>query len=106
MDAGLGELGLEIEPAQARQADVEHQATRAVRRAALQKFLGRAERLDLQTDRTKQARERLAQRRIVVDHKHDRLRFGAHATPGIPAGKTMRNAEPRGSAGATVSWPL
>ena len=75
MDIRLGELGLEIEPAYSRQSDVEHEAARHVGKVASQEIRGRAECLDLEPDRAKQAFERLAHRFIVVDDEYDRL-FG------------------------------
>src|SRR5258708_37570212 len=73
MDIRLGELGLEIEPAYSRQSDVEHEAARHVGKVASQEIRRRAERLDLEPDRAKQASERLAHRFIVVDDEYDRL---------------------------------
>ena len=75
MDVRLGELALEIEPAHPRQSDVEHEAACHFGKLAAQKVRGRAERLDPETDRSKQASERLTHGFIVVDDEYDRL-FG------------------------------
>src|SRR5215471_4655327 len=76
MDVRLGELGLEIEAAEPGQSHIEHEAACHVGKLASQQVRGRAERLDPETDRTKQASERFAHGFIVVDDKHGRL-FGA-----------------------------
>src|SRR5260370_26526172 len=65
MDIRLGELGLEIEPAYSRQSDVEHEAARHVGKVASPEIPGRAECPGLESDRAKQASERLAHRFIV-----------------------------------------
>src|SRR5215831_1047555 len=76
MDVRLGELGLEVEPAQPGQSHIEHEAACNVGKLASQQVRGRAERLDPEIDRTKQASERFAHGFIVVDDEHGRL-FGA-----------------------------
>src|SRR5262249_24944930 len=68
--------GLEVEPAQPGQSHIEHEAACHVGELASQQVRGRAERLDPETDRTKQASERFAHGFIVVDDEHDR-RFGS-----------------------------
>lgn len=65
MDIGLGQFGLEIEAAQARQSDVEHQAARGHGKLALQHIRRRAEQLNLQSDRLKKVTDRSADRLVV-----------------------------------------
>jgi hypothetical protein len=52
VNIGLGQFGLKIEPAQARQSDVKNEATRTLGLLVLQKFGRRRERLHLQAYRT------------------------------------------------------
>ena len=59
----LGHLALEIEPAEARQADVEHEAAGRVGPFELQEFFGRGERAHAEVNRTNETVERLPQRR-------------------------------------------
>jgi hypothetical protein len=75
MDVCLGELGLEIEPAEPWQSDVEHEAACHVGKLAPQEVRRRTERLDPESDGAKQVSERLAHRFIVIDDEYDRL-FG------------------------------
>ncbi len=56
----LGQFDLKVEATYSWQPDIEHQATGDLRKIALQKFRGRTEHLDPQTDRPKKALERLA----------------------------------------------
>ena len=77
----------------------------------LQEFGRRGERLHLQADRSEQARQRLAQRSVIVDHERPSVaarlaRSSAHSSSRCrAAGKTTRKIEPRGCAGAAESWP-
>src|SRR5712672_2442344 len=81
MDIRLGELGLEVQAADPRQPDVEHQATCDIRKLALQQLRGGSKRLGLQAHRSKEITERSAHR--VVNDEHDRLGFGrfCHHSP-------------------------
>ncbi len=72
----FGQFGLEVETAQSRQSDVEHQTAEHVGKMALQQFGGRPEHFDLVPDGPEQASERLAQGFIVINNKDDRL-FGS-----------------------------
>src|SRR5262249_16380286 len=65
-----------LTPAPPRHSDGDHAAACHGGKLAAQKLRGRAERLDLETDRSKQASERLAHGFIVVDDEYDR-RFGS-----------------------------
>src|SRR5207253_1038163 len=74
-DVGLCQLPLKIEPAKARQPDVENQTTRHIPTPAAQEFLSRLEQLDLQTHGFNQALDRAANRWLVIDDKNDGRRF-------------------------------
>ncbi len=69
--ASVGQLTLELETAEARQPDVEHETSGNVGPLAAEEILRGREGLDMQAYRADQALSRLANRRIVVDHKHD-----------------------------------
>jgi hypothetical protein len=69
----LDQFGLKVEPAQSGQPDVKDQATRDIRKSALQHFGRRSKHLDLQAYRLKQIGQRPAHRDIVVDNNDDRL---------------------------------
>src|SRR5882762_637288 len=60
VDTRLGQFDLKVEAAHSWQSDIEHQTTGDIRKAALQKFRGRPEHLDPQTDGPKKTLERLA----------------------------------------------
>jgi hypothetical protein len=64
---------LEIEPAQPRQSDIQHEAACHIGKLASQQVRGGTERLNPEPYRAKQASERFAHRFIVVDHEYDRL---------------------------------
>ena len=70
VDVRLAELGLEIEPAEPRQSDIEHEAACHIGKLAAQQVRGRTERLDLEADRSKQAAQRLAHGFIVVNDEY------------------------------------
>ena len=76
MNVRFSELGLEIQPADPRQSDVEHKAACHVGKFAAQEVRGRTERLDLEFDGSKQAPERLAHGFVVIDDEYGRL-FGS-----------------------------
>jgi hypothetical protein len=75
VNACFGELGLKVEPAYPGQSYVQHQAGNGIGKSAFQKVGGRAEYLDPQANRPQQATERVAQRRVIIDHENDRLRL-------------------------------
>jgi hypothetical protein len=72
-DLGFGELRLKIQPAQAGQADVEHETARPVRPLARQKFRRRTECADAQADRPQQRLQCTAHAGVVVDDEHLRV---------------------------------
>ena len=82
------ERGLEVEPALARETDVEHEARGAVRDRLVAEGLGGGEGLDVEAGRRDQTRQRPAQRRIVVDHVDDPVRHHAAPVSGSPGRST------------------
>src|SRR5262249_42235256 len=75
-DLGLGELRLEVEAAQSRQPDVEHEAAHHLGQLVFQQVGRRPEQLDLVSNRSEQAAQRLAHGLVVVDNEYDRLLSG------------------------------
>src|SRR5262249_43376512 len=75
-DVRLGELGLEIEATQPRQAHVEYETARHIRQLGFKQVCRRSEQLDLVSNRAEQASQRFAHELIVVDNKDDRLLGG------------------------------
>ena len=73
MNVRLGEFGLKVQAAQSGQPDVQDQAARDIRKLALQHFGGRAEQLNLQSDRLKKVAEGSAHRYVVLDNEDDRF---------------------------------
>ncbi len=73
VDALRGQLALQIQPADPRQAHVQHDAARHVRQHRLQQLRRRAQHAGLQPHRTQQAVQRVAHGGIVIDH-HDQWR--------------------------------
>src|SRR6267378_2913645 len=71
-NAGLGQLGLELEPAHIGQADVDNDASRLIRKAGVEKVASRSLGSGVKSHRVEQALQRAAQRSVVVDHVHDR----------------------------------
>src|SRR5262249_23516857 len=69
----LRETLLEIEPAHAGEAHVEHEARRQVRPLRVEEFLRRAMQLRLKVDRAKQGIERVPHRLVVVDDVNQRV---------------------------------
>jgi hypothetical protein len=69
---GLSQFRLQIEPAPSRQPNVQNQASRAVPRFVLLKFLNRAESSRLQTNGLKQANEPAPQYLIVINDENSR----------------------------------
>ena len=69
----LRQLGLEVETAQPRQSDVEHQTTGNIWTPALEELRSRFECLDPQPYGMEEPGERLAHRRVVVHYEDDRL---------------------------------
>src|SRR5262245_61732956 len=74
----VDELALKIKATRSRQSHVEDKAARCVGALAAQEFLGRLERLHLETHRAEKPREGLTHRRIVVDDQDDRV-IAAHS---------------------------
>ena len=72
MNPRLYHLALEVQTTQAGQSNIEHQAAGDVRKLAFQQLDGGFEQVRPQADRAKEAAERLAHRRVVVDHEDDR----------------------------------
>src|SRR5262249_6161495 len=70
----LDELALQIEPAQPRQAHVEDEASRRIRTTCVQERPRAGKHLDLESDGRDEPPQRVAHRRIVVDHEDDRSR--------------------------------
>jgi hypothetical protein len=66
-----GQLSLEVEAAHSGQPDVEHNAAWRVREPVLQEFRRRAEQSWLEADRSKQAAQRIANLRVVIDDEDD-----------------------------------
>ena len=64
---------LELEPAQARQAQIEHNARRPVRHWLAEELLGRGERLDVEVDGPEESLQGATHRVVVVDHEDDGL---------------------------------
>src|SRR5208282_1560402 len=88
MNVRLREFSLKVEPADARQSDIEHKAGRYIGRLVVEKFGGRTKHLDLEAHRAQQAANRNAHRGVIVDHENDRsrLRLLLHdAPPGLLA---------------------
>ena len=69
----LRQLGLEVETAQPRHSDVEHQTTRNIWTPALEELHSRFECLDPQPYGTEQPGERLSHRLVVVHDEDGRL---------------------------------
>ena len=67
----FNQLSLEVEAAHSGQPDVEHNTTRRRGELVLQEFRSRAEQSGLKTDRSKQAAQRLANLRVVIDDEND-----------------------------------
>ena len=78
LNVRFGQLGLKIEPTEARQADVENKTGRGgiAQLGFFQEIGGRAERLDAQTDRLQQAYKGRAQRGVVIDDENNRIGCG------------------------------
>ncbi len=74
----LGQFGLKIESADARQADVKNEAGGGgiAQLPLLQEIGGRAECLDAQADGLQQAHKGLAQGGVVIDDENNRIRCG------------------------------
>jgi hypothetical protein len=66
---------LHIEAVQARQREVEHEATRSVPVVAVEKLVRRRKRCNVQSDGFKQSFDRLQHIRIIVDNIHSRPRL-------------------------------
>jgi hypothetical protein len=62
---------MEVEAAQSRQADIEHEAARRIRKLVQQKFRHRGEQLWLKIDRSKQAAQRFMEGGVVIDDEDD-----------------------------------
>jgi hypothetical protein len=60
-------VALKLKPAWSRQSDVQHQASRAVRRGSIEEIGNRRKLLALQADRIQKAPHRLAKVGIVID---------------------------------------
>src|SRR5437763_13731553 len=91
MDVRLGELGLEVESAEPRQSDIEHEAACHIGKLAAQQVRGRTERLDLEADRSKQAAQRLAHGFIVVNDEY----HGFFGNSGWASGTLLHGIVPR-----------
>ena len=65
------QLSLEVEAAHSGQPDVEHNTTRRRGELVLQEFRRRAEQSGLKADRSKQAAQRFANLRVVIDDEND-----------------------------------
>src|SRR5438105_2099857 len=86
---------LEIEPAQARQPDVEHQAAGNIRRRAGEELLRGREGLDLQPCRPDQTCQSLSNGVVVVHDEHGCSRLG-HDSVYTLVGSVRENVAPRG----------
>ena len=71
----VGHLALQVESAQARQLQIEHQATRRTRPRVCQKLARRRKQLHLPSSGPHQTSQRLPHGRVVVHDKDDRLRL-------------------------------
>jgi len=67
---GISQLGLKVEPARSRQADIEDQATDRVAGFSLQVLPGGAEHLALQVDGLQQRFQTFAHIIVVVHHEY------------------------------------
>jgi hypothetical protein len=72
---GAGQFHLQVEAVQSRHAKIGHQARWQIAPAAVQKLLRRGEGLNLVSRDAQKAFCGAAERRIVVDNEHDRLRL-------------------------------
>ena len=77
----VGELALEIQPAQPRQAHVEHEASRRVGAPGTHERLSAGEDLDEEPDGGDESPEAVADGRVVVDDEDDG-RIRRHGIPG------------------------
>jgi hypothetical protein len=73
-DVALGQLTLQVEAAHPAQAHIDHEARRAVAPWFTQKSLCRSKRPDIETYRSEEALEGLADGSVIFDHEHDRVR--------------------------------
>jgi hypothetical protein len=64
---------LELKAADVRHADIEYEARCRVRRWARKKLASGCEALDAVTRGAEQRYERLAHRKVIIDHKYDRV---------------------------------
>ena len=65
------QFALELEAAQPREPDIEHQATRDIRTLVFQEGVRRAEQPHVKAHRFEQALERVAHGRVVIDDEHN-----------------------------------
>jgi hypothetical protein len=89
LNGRLGEIGLEVEPAGARQTHIEDETAGNVGNPAAQELGRRAERRDAQSHRCEELHQGLAHGRVVVDHEDQGLRVGGvghHGSWGWQAG--------------------
>src|SRR4051794_36646197 len=73
---------LELQPADARQSDVENDAAGSVMHSGIKKLLHRRVSYRVQSDRPEQQAECVAQREIIIDHMDYRALFGGHVSGG------------------------
>ena len=87
---------LQLQPAEARQPHIEHQAAGHIRARAAQELLRRREGLDPQPHRPQEVLEGLAHRRIIIDDEYQGLGVH-HATPSLPIGTVNCTTAPCGT---------
>ena len=68
-----GQVTLKFEPADVRQAHVQHQAGRRLRTLGAEELARRPEGLHAQSHRGDESLDGVADRRIVINHKYDRI---------------------------------
>jgi hypothetical protein len=76
VDIRFGQLALEVQPTQPRQAHVEHQAAGHIRASALQELPRRREGLDRQPHRPEETLQRVAHRCIIINNEYHGASFG------------------------------
>src|SRR5262249_5663890 len=106
VNLSLGQLGLKIEPAQARQSDIQYQTARSLQALIGQKLRRGAHHHSFQSDRLQQRLHTLAHIGVVIDDVHDLLDLVCHdQVPRLLVGRTRWNMEPPRSPAETQIRP-
>src|SRR5579871_340124 len=104
LDLGFGQLALEIEPANSRQANVQNQTSRHIRKPIGKELLGRLEDFHMKTDRSDKALDGTSDRRIIIDNVHSCV-WHAHDSPAPSVGSVNSNVAPPRSGIDACSCP-